>query len=121
MPTVVHVEPVLVEEWQTVSVKMSWYNPALGGPNCLTFVNGKCISRMASGERWQDWLGRAVACPPSWPFWTKIRLPGGEEFFCLDRGSAIVYGADGLPFIDLLVEYPPVPFGTVLEIGVQFP
>ena len=95
---------MLVEEWQTVSVKMSWYNPALGGPNCLTFVNGECISRMASGERWQDWLGRAAACPPSWPFWTQIRLPGGEEFFCLDRGGAILHGADGFPLLYFFVE-----------------
>ena len=76
---------------------------------------------MASGERWQDWIGRAAACPREWPFWTEIVLPGGERFYCLDRGGKIVYGLDGIPFVDLLVQVPPVSFGTIVDVQVIFP
>ena len=76
---------------------------------------------MASGLRWQDWIGRAAACPREWPFWTEIVLPGGETFYCLDRGGKITYRPDGIPFVDLLVKVPPVPFGTVVDVQVIFP
>ena len=71
---------------------------------------------MASGERWEDWVGRGAACPAEWPFWTEITLPGGEVFYCLDRGNAIVTG-----WVDLLVEVAPVPFGAVVEVQVIWP
>ena len=118
MPTAVHVEPI--ENWQTVSVRISTYWPALGGVNCFSFVNGECISRMSSGERWQDWVFRAAACVPEWPFWTQIRLPGGEELICLDRGSKIIIVGE-VPWIDILTNVAPVPYGTIIEIGVLFP
>lgn len=74
---------------------------------------------MSSGERWEDWINKAIACPKEWPFWTKLILPGGEEFICLDRGGAIVYGSDRVPWIDLLIDgIPPVPFGTYVS-GVR--
>lgn len=77
---------------------------------------------MASGLDWKEWVGKAAACPPEFPFWTELVLPGGEKFTCLDRGGAIVLGADGLFWIDLLLQSEaPVPFGTVVEIGVVFP
>jgi hypothetical protein len=102
-------------------VHVSHYWPALGGVNCFSFLAGECVSRMSSGERWQDWIGRAAACVPEWPFGTLVTLPGGEQFTCQDRGGAIVTGADGLPWIDLLVEYPPVPWGTVVNVSVTYP
>jgi len=76
---------------------------------------------MASGERWEDWYGRAAACPKELPFWTNIVLPGGESFYCLDRGGRIVTSADGTMWIDLLVRDAPVPFGTVIEVTVVYP
>jgi hypothetical protein len=76
---------------------------------------------MASGQRWQDWIGRAAACVPEWPFGTLVTLPGGEVFNCQDRGGKIVTGADGIPWIDLLAEVPPVPYGTVVDVLVQRP
>jgi hypothetical protein len=42
---------------------------------------------------------------------TRLTLPGGEQFTCLDRGEAIITGPDGVAWVDLLVEVPPVPFG----------
>ena len=75
---------------------------------------------MASGEKWEDWVGRAAACPREWPFDTEIVLEGQERFLCKDRGGAIKY-VDGIPWIDLLVKEPPVPFGTILDIWIKFP
>lgn len=100
---------------------MSHYTPWTGGPNCSRFVNGECISRMASGERWQDWVGIAAACPVEIPFWSIVILPGGEKFVCLDRGGKIVTMEDSSIWLDLLVANAPVPFGTVLDVTVYFP
>ncbi|MGH2544549.1 MAG: hypothetical protein ACRDIB_17290 [Ardenticatenaceae bacterium] len=100
--------------------RLSHYWPPLGGPNCARFIAGKCASRMASGERWEDWIGRAAACPPEVPFWTTVILPGGERFVCLDRGSRIITEADGTLWLDLLVEHPPVPFGTRLPVQLAW-
>ena len=102
-------------------VHVSHYWPALGGVNCGWWVGGACVSHMASGQRWQDWIGRAAACVPEWPFGTIVTLPGGEQFSCQDRGGGIVTAADGIPWIDLLVQVPPVPYGTVLQVQVSKP
>jgi hypothetical protein len=106
---------------ELLPVHVSHYWPALGGVNCGWFVAGVCQSHMASGQPWQDWIGRAAACVPDWPFGTLVTLPGGEQFNCQDRGGAIVTGADGLAWIDLLVAYPPVPYGTVVSVTVRRP
>jgi hypothetical protein len=45
-------------------------------------------------------MGKAVACPPSYPFYTKF-IVDGKEWVCLDRGGAIQV-ADGIPWIDFL-------------------
>jgi hypothetical protein len=103
------------------TARMSHYWPPLGGVNCAVFRDGQCVSRMASGLRWEDWVGRAAACPVELPFWTLVTLPGGEEFFCLDRGGKIVTTGDGALWIDLLVESAPVPFGTLVPVTVRLP
>jgi hypothetical protein len=102
-------------------VHVSHYWPALGGTNCGWFVAGECLSHMASGQRWQDWIGKAAACVREWPFGTIVTLPGGEQFNCQDRGGAIVTGPDGLPWIDLLVERAPVDYGAVVSVSVTYP
>lgn len=102
-------------------VHVSHYWPPLGGPNCFRFVAGECLSRMASGKPWQDWIGRGAACVPEWPFGTVFTLPGGERFECQDRGGAIRTGADGLPWVDLLVAVPPVNYGDVVTVSVTYP
>ena len=104
-----------------ITVRVSHYWPPLGGPNCSRFVNGRCVSRMASGERWEDWAYRpwsepgAAACPPEWPFGTRFRL-AGREWVCLDRGGRIRYEG-GVPWVDLLLPALPEPlkFGDVVE------
>jgi hypothetical protein len=107
---------------QPVQIRLSHYKPWLGGVNCARFMAGQCVSRMASGERWQNWINRAAACPREWPFGTLLILPGDEVFVCLDRGGKIVIGPDGVAWVDLLLaSAPPVPFGTVVEATVIFP
>jgi hypothetical protein len=101
--------------------KISHYWPPLGGVNCAVFTGGKCISKMASGLPWEQWVGRAAACPAELPFGTAVELPGGETFYCLDRGGKVVTTAAGELWIDLLVETAPVPYGTVMPVTVRLP
>ena len=108
-----------VKVLRTEKVKVSHYDPALGGTNCSNFQNGVCISHMASGKAWQDWIDKGAACPAEWPFGTRFRLPDGRVFECQDRGGAIRYGADGLPFVDLLTQKNPgYGYGEVITVEI---
>lgn len=93
-------------------LKISIYDPNLGGVNCAD----PC-GMMASGELVADWWGRAAACPADIPFWTVIHIEEVGDFTCLDRGGAIVRGADFM-WVDLLLhqhDFETVPvFGTLL-------
>ena len=93
-------------------LKISIYDPNLGGVNCA-----EPCGMMASGELVADWWGRAAACPMDVPFWTVIHIDGVGDFTCLDRGGAIVRG-DGFMWVDLLLhqsDFGKVPaFGTLL-------
>jgi hypothetical protein len=114
----------LTDAWAgyaTFKVHLSHYWPPLGGINCSNFYNGQCLSVMADGEPWQAWAGIAAACVPEWAFGTTVILPGGELFLCKDRGSGIVNAPDGIPWLDLMVEYPPVAYGSIVEVRVKFP
>lgn len=110
-------EPVsaagLVATGETVLVRTSHYWPPLGGPNCARFENGECVSRMSSGEAWQDWAERAIACPTEWEFGTRLDV-AGREWVCMDRGGAIVI-EDGIAWVDMLTPIGLFPHGTVLE------
>jgi hypothetical protein len=115
-----HTEVARVER-----VHVSHYTPWDGGSSCSKFVNGQCISHMASGKDWRDWIDKAAACPGSWKFGTIFRLPDGRVFECQDRGSAIRYGYtpywmtyDGLAWVDLLTAAPVYKFGEVVSIEV---
>jgi len=105
-------EPVMVE------AKLSHYWPALGGPNCFRFVDGECISPTASGIPWKQVVNWGCACPVEYDFGTEFVLPGGEVFICVDRGGKIIVD-DGYVWLDLLVEHPPVPFGTIVNVEVR--
>ena len=83
------------------------------------YVAGECVARMASGERWQDWVGAAAACPSEFPFWTIITLPDGSEWYCLDRGGKIKTDANGVVWIDLLEEQARYAYGTQVEVTVE--
>jgi hypothetical protein len=108
---------------RTEKVHVSHYTPWTGGTNCARFIGGECVYKMSSGERWQDYIDQAAACPKEWDFWTKFRTPDGREWVCLDRGGAIRYGYtprwmeyDGLAWIDLLTSSPGYSYGQVTEV-----
>lgn len=107
-----------------IAVRVSNYWPPAGGPNCAVFVRGRCLSRMASGERWEDWAYRpwdepgAAACPPEWAFGTRIFVLG-RWWVCLDRGGAIRYGPDGIPWVDLLWPEVLMPYGAIAEAWME--
>jgi hypothetical protein len=105
---------------QNIKVKISWYNPALGGVNCGHFVNGVCVSRMASGLPWQDYIGVAIACPMEVPFHTKIVIDG-RSWECLDRGGAIKITPNGEYWVDMLLQQPIYKFGTVTDAVMYLP
>lgn len=50
-----------------ITAGYSYYNPRLGGVNCLDFQGGECRSPLADGDDWRDWIDRgAVAVAPEW-------------------------------------------------------
>ena len=106
------VEPVAGE---IITIKYSHYNPALGGTNCSRFVNGVCVSNMASGRPWYPYLDKACACPPQWLFGTIIILDG-DEYECLDRGGAIQFDVQGYTYVDFLTQNPTHRFGEYVEV-----
>ena len=83
-------EPGPVVTGDLITIRYSRYDPALGGVNCSRFVNGVCVSNMASGKPWAPWMELACACPPEWDFGTTVVL-GGQRWTCLDRGGKIKY------------------------------
>lgn len=97
-----------------ITVKVSHYNPSLGGPNCARFVDGECISKMSNGEKWQDYFGKnnTIACPFELEFGTVISLDG-VKYTCRDRGGAIVVTSEGHYWIDILAENVPYKYGEV--------
>lgn len=107
-------------KYEVERAKISHYWPPLGGPNCSNFVDGECVSHMASGLRWQDYVDTAVACPAEYPFGTRF-LVFGKLWTCLDRGGAIIRTNDNSVWLDLLTPTTPVPFGTEVEVLVIRP
>ncbi|MBI4157641.1 hypothetical protein HY502_02230 [Candidatus Woesebacteria bacterium] len=105
-----------LETGETILVRVSHYWPPLGDVNCSNFSKGKCISKMASGERWQEWVGKAIACPPELEFGTQI-LVGERIWVCLDRGGAIQI-EDGAFWIDMLIKKPLYDYGKFVEATI---
>ena len=105
---------------ERVTAKISHYWPPLGGQNCSKFVAEGCVARMANGQRWQDWIDRAVACPAELPFGTKV-YAFGQEWVCQDRGGMIVREADNVYWFDFLTEKSPAPYGAFEEVVIIRP
>ena len=92
-------------------LKISWYDPLLGGINC----DSDCTT-MASGTKvTEDRYGRSAACIAGWMGKTVV-IEGLGEFTCLDRGGAINEHAEFI-WIDLLLHepFPEAPFGTLIH------
>lgn len=100
------------EKKNYITVKVSHYWPDLGGVNCLTFVNGSCVSKMANGQKWQSGIGKnIIACPKEFKFGTQIKILG-KVYTCKDRGSAIVKTKTGEYWVDMLQKEAIVPYGA---------
>jgi hypothetical protein len=115
-------KPINAKGGVVIKGKISHYWPPLGGPNCSVFVGGQCVARMASGEPWQKWVGKACACPSKYAFGTKWVVLG-KTYTCMDRGGAIVTGGQfvngkyvTVVWLDLLQPTAPVPYGTVIDV-----
>lgn len=95
-------------------VKISHYDPSLGGTNCAWFHNGDCLSNMANGESWKLYYGNnnTIACPIELPFGTRIMLDE-NIYTCRDRGGAIIVTQEGHYWIDILAEKVPYYYGEV--------
>ena len=100
-------------------MKISHYDPSLGGVNCARFINGECVSKMANGERGQDYYysNDTIACPSELPFDTVLVI-FGKEYTCRDRGGAIVENG-GVYWIDILGKDAIVPFGTIVDAYIK--
>jgi hypothetical protein len=90
---------------ELIQIRASRYWPPLGGVNCGNFVDGHCISHMASGKHWEEYVGVAIACPPQWEFGTEL-VVHGKTWICYDRGGAIQM-EDGIGWVDFLSETSP--------------
>lgn len=100
-----------------LTIKYSRYWPPAGGSNCSTFVDGQCLSRTASGARWQDWVDKGCACPVEWPFGTTVELDG-QVWTCVDRGGKVRFGEDGLTYIDFLSPTSAYGYGELVEAKI---
>jgi len=99
-----------VGQYQNLKLRLSYYNPALGGTNCHPAnwvaahngMQGVCKSLLL-GEPWSTWLNIGAACPMSIPLRSRIYIEElNKSFYCVDRGGAIQDLPDGSKFIDLL-------------------
>lgn len=104
------------EKGTSIIVKISHYNPNLGGTNCARFIGGECLSKLSNGERWQDYWNEnnTIACPFELPFGTKIMLDG-NEYICRDRGGGIYITPEGYYWIDILAETVSYSYGELRE------
>jgi len=103
----------------SILVRYSHFWPPLGPPNCSNFVDGVCVSAMASGEPWASYIGTAAACPPEWAFGTTVELDG-HIWTCLDRGGAIRY-VDSVPWVDFLEATGKYVHGSIVAVHVVYP
>ena len=104
-------------DYISMNIRYSHYWPPLGGPNCATFVGGKCISKMANGQPWEKYVDIAVACPPEWAFGRKVIFEG-NTYTCMDRGGKIKY-VEGIPWIDFLTPKAAYPYGSVITVQIS--
>ena len=92
-------------------LKISWYDPTLGGVNCAA----PCDTMATGAKVTQARYGRTAACIAEWTAARRVVvIPGLGEFQCLDRGGAIVETGSHI-WIDLLLHDPLVPFGTLVD------
>jgi hypothetical protein len=98
-----------------------WYD-ACHTINCWNFDidAGQCISRMASGEDFRAYFGKALACSSDYELGTVFRviIPDSlaGDWVCLDRGGAV-----GGRMLDFLQREGVLEWNTMLEAQVINP
>lgn len=107
-------------------VQFSYYYPPLGGVNCHedNWVNGKCKNVTASGQGWQEYMGKGVAVHPDMldllPFGSlvyvvyPVQIRGYYTVIDLCGGCLI----DGRYYFDFL--FPSMPEGLNWSVDVDF-
>ncbi len=101
------------------TIKISRYDPQLGGPNCFRWGNGTCLSPLANGERWEDNYGVAIAAPREVPFGTVIEI-GGQLWVVKDRGGKVVDNG-GVWWVDQLSKTALYPYCHEMIASVWYP
>lgn len=104
---------------QLRTVKISRYDPRLGGPNCATFVAGYCQSKLANGEKWEDNFGISIAAPRTIPFGTIVEI-GGRLWIVKDRGGKIIETGNVI-WVDQLSKTGIYPYGHELMASFWYP
>lgn len=105
-------------------VRISRYDPQLGGTNCFRWdhVNNTCASNTADGSDWRLGFEQWAACAPEWPFGTIFEI-GSHRWICKDRGGKIVKIND-VYWVDLLskdLSQYGLAFGDVITVSVWWP
>jgi len=109
-----------------VIIKISRYDPQLGGPNCFRWgwdpVKGydSCLSGLSNGERWEVNYEISVACDQRWPYYTIVEIDG-QLWYCKDHGGKIVEARPGVYWVDQLSKTGHYPHGFEMEASVWFP
>ena len=93
-----------------VVIKISRYDPQLGGTNCFRWGNGTCLSNMSNGEDWRVNYEIALACDQSWPYYTVVEI-AGQLWWCKDHGGGIVESRPGVYWVDQLSKTGHYPHG----------
>jgi 3D (Asp-Asp-Asp) domain-containing protein len=100
----------------------SFYDPSLGGSNCLTWdsTGENCVSKMSSGYDYWEYYDVAVACPPEYPTGTIIRVLSppvlAHDWICLDTGGTIVGNR-----LDFLQHIQVLPWYAEINAVVIYP
>jgi len=110
------ISPETIPHGKHIIVKISHYDPNLGGTNCASWYDDYCHSKMSNGERWEDYIEKndTIACPKELPFGTIIWIEG-NNYVCRDRGGAITITPEGYYWIDILANKVSYKYGETRE------
>lgn len=116
---ITYVGPATPEPEENITVKVSHYSPALGGVNCATFKDGRCVSKLANGEDWEKYIDTksVIACPKELKLGTKIKILG-RIWTCKDRGGMIKKTETGAYWVDQLTRDTVIPYGYEVEAQI---
>ena len=101
--------PLFINGYNSIGLRvfvlahLTYYNPELLGENCYIDSNGICISKLANGESWEDFIDSesVLACPIEYEFGT-VFIIGSKPYICKDRGELVITREDGSINLDIL-------------------